>query len=193
MPPSDCCKAGHPYTPENTRTTGEGRQCRLCDKIKAQARRDRLRGDKPKFRKDPALLKTHCFRGHELSGDNVYFYDSPWGQQRRCVECQRFREDERAASGKESLPRKTHCNKGHQLSGDNLFKLPNGYFGCKQCRSDRANEYNKRNRKKINARRTGHNLDQQEQIKDAIAALASDPNMDAETLLSAVKSVISLG
>lgn len=85
------CAAGHEYSIESTRVLTNGmRQCRVCDKIRAQQRRDDKRV-RPKFKKDPTKFKTHCIRGHALEGENLYTYDSPWGPQTRCRECQRMR------------------------------------------------------------------------------------------------------
>lgn len=90
----NCCAAGHPYTAESTRVLNSGfRQCRICDRIRAQARRDAKHPDRPKFKKDPATFKTHCLRGHALDGpeSSVYMMQTKWGPQRRCRLCDRER------------------------------------------------------------------------------------------------------
>lgn len=92
----DCCARGHKYTFESTRMTKRGRECRICDKDDHQVARDVDRGDRPKHKKKH--LATHCKRGHALEGENLYFYDTPWGQQRRCVACQKLRH-EKSKSG----------------------------------------------------------------------------------------------
>lgn len=90
------CAAGHPYTFESLKINKDGsRHCRICDKIKHQEARDAARGDRPKWKKGPALRKTHCLRGHALEGDNLYWYDSPWGKQSRCRACDVARRAER--------------------------------------------------------------------------------------------------
>ena len=80
MTATNACKLGHEYTPENLRIVTirgkETRQCRQCDKDRAQAKRDRLRGDKVKCARP---LKEQCFRGHPLEGDNLYLYETKWG------------------------------------------------------------------------------------------------------------------
>ena len=89
------CVNGHEYTIESTRVLKNGmRQCRICDKGRAQAARDAARGDKPKFKK--TKLATHCKRGHPLEGDNLYFYDTKWGKQRACRACREERKKEAA-------------------------------------------------------------------------------------------------
>ncbi len=128
----DHCAAGHTYTIESTRVgKGGTRACRICDKIKAQAKRDRLRGDKPKFHRD---LHERCIRGHELSGDNLYYYQTKDGrQQRRCRTCQDLREEEYRSRGGTVQPKKEFCINGHPLKGDNLFFRSNGFAGCRKC------------------------------------------------------------
>lgn len=85
------CPRGHEYNAENTRPRADGgRECRACDREKQQVKRDLLRGDRQKHKKKH--LPTHCKRGHELSGDNLYFFDTPSGKQRRCVICQNLRQ-----------------------------------------------------------------------------------------------------
>jgi hypothetical protein len=62
---------------------------RVRDKERHRNARTAARGDKPKFKK--TKFKTVCKRGHALEGDNLYFYDTQWGQQRRCRKCQEMR------------------------------------------------------------------------------------------------------
>lgn len=59
------------------------------DRKRAKLARDAARGDKPKHKKQ--VLAKECKRGHALEGDNLYFYDTPWGKQRRCRKCQEMR------------------------------------------------------------------------------------------------------
>ena len=130
----DTCRKGHPYTDENTRWVEvrgqKSRQCRQCDKDRAQAKRDRLRGDKRKFAK---TLAEECFRGHKLEGDNLYLYMQDGLQQRRCRACQEFRRQEHTAAGVTVQPTKTHCVNGHALEGDNLSFNTEGYAVCLAC------------------------------------------------------------
>lgn len=119
--------------------------------------------------------KTHCVRGHPLSGDNLYL--APSGR-RQCKTCQlaKCRLDmgwpaELAYTlPKQKLCRKlpgtgigtgtpikrgptnrvkTHCKRGHELAGDNLYVKPNGERQCRTCR--RAVVC------RIQAERTAHN------------------------------------
>ena len=68
---------------------------------------------------------THCHRGHELSGDNVYY----WQTTRQCRACKGWQG---------GLPQKqrTHCPYGHPYSGDNLYlrKDRPGHRECRTCR-----------------------------------------------------------
>lgn len=134
MTATETCRKGHPYTEENTRWVEvrghKSRQCRQCDKDRAQAKRDRLRGDKRKFSRP---LAEKCFRGHTLEGDNLYFYETEWGTQRRCRACDVVRREERADRGETVQPKKTHCIHGHALEGNNLSFTPEGYARCLKC------------------------------------------------------------
>ena len=134
MTATNACKLGHEYTPENLRIVTirgkETRQCRQCDKDRAQAKRDRLRGDKVKCAKP---LKEQCFRGHPLEGDNLYLYETKWGPQRRCRACEEVRRQGRITSGQTVAPTKTHCLRGHPLEGDNVSYRADGFAVCKAC------------------------------------------------------------
>ncbi len=140
----DHCAAGHPYTIESTRVLPNGfRQCRVCDKIRAQTKRDAERV-RPKFAKDPAKFKTHCFRNHLLEGENIRMVSSPTGPQRCCLRCEEIRQEfyrERDASGAVDAVNpdrflNTHCKRGHPMEGDNVYLHPDGIRrSCKACRA----------------------------------------------------------
>ena len=83
------CTKGHPWTIENIAMYRGRRRCRECLRIREQARRDAAHGDNPKFKK--TKFKSHCSRGHELSGDNLFWYKSQWGPQRMCRTCRAIR------------------------------------------------------------------------------------------------------
>ena len=61
--------------------------------------------DRAKFKKDPALRKTHCLRGHALEGDNLYWYDTKWGKQARCRACQEQRNYEHRERAAGRMPK----------------------------------------------------------------------------------------
>lgn len=71
---------------------------------------------------------THCKRGHELSGDNLYLAEG----RRHCRTCRA----ERAIAMQQA---KTHCKYGHPLSGDNL-SLSAYRRTCRTCRQGNANK-----------------------------------------------------
>lgn len=87
------CAKGHEFTDDNIRMTPKGRVCRTCQneyqrnwrashpEIMAERRKAEAeaRANKP-----PKPLKTHCVRGHPLSGDNLYLHP---GGQRVCRQC----------------------------------------------------------------------------------------------------------
>lgn len=188
MSNSDCCRAGHPYTSESLRITQGVRHCRICEKIKAQVARDKKRGDRPKFKK--AGLQTHCFRGHEFTEENTYYYETRWGRQRRCRECERVREEGRRAKGEIVQPTKTHCKNGHPLTSENVRFRVGGYFTCKACSAERSNQYNKQHRDKVNEYRKDQTWVKQERLKEEILSALETPTEDAEALLAQVKTVI---
>ena len=131
----NCCRKGHEYTQENLRIVvikgAQVRQCRQCDKDRAQAKRDALRGDRQKFKK--SNLAEFCLRGHALAGDNLYWYQTKNGPQRRCRACEVIRDHKKVATQAAVQPTNTHCVNGHPMEGDNLGFRPNGYAMCKAC------------------------------------------------------------
>jgi len=86
------CKYGHPYTEENTFVTPEGwRRCRECDLLRARLIREDERKAEPvwrmKYKWHQDKLKTHCLRGHPLSGENAYWAKTKWGVYPSCKAC----------------------------------------------------------------------------------------------------------
>jgi len=76
------CPQGHPYDEANTYiTVAGGRQCRACERARAERRRH------------PAPPRTHCKRGHEFTPENTY---EQAGGYRGCLECKRQRDREGA-------------------------------------------------------------------------------------------------
>lgn len=76
--------------------------------------------------------KTHCHRGHPLSGPNVYVTANG----RSCRACHALRERERRRHLKASRPPKqerTHCSQGHALTPENVY-VYRGNKRCKECR-----------------------------------------------------------
>lgn len=82
--------------------------------------------------------KTHCLRGHPLSGDNLYV--TPKGE-RACKECRRLtKKRHRARKVESKTPHllSSTCKRGHPLSGDNLYVAPSGKRVCRECRRIRT-------------------------------------------------------
>jgi hypothetical protein len=157
------CKAGHPYTSENKRVVvirgKEYTQCRACDKARAQEKRDRLRGDKPKFKKDPATLKTKCIREHDLTDEaNFKWVKTPWGDQKQCRLCTKVRQGnyrerfEAIAAGLAdpvpASPRQREvCKRGHRMEGENVQIRADGSGRvCRKCAVIRARDHQDKNR-----------------------------------------------
>ncbi len=146
------CPQGHEYTEENT-YINEGlstanRTCRKCRKLtmdeyeKKPARKAYRKAYAKEYydkHKDPIdhsnAAKTHCKRGHPLSGENLYV--APGSSERHCRQCRKnARTFENQYNGD-----KTHCPLGHPLSGDNLYIIPStGGRMCRQCKKKRARE-----------------------------------------------------
>lgn len=107
----------------------------------------------------PGAIKTHCKRGHELSGDNLYVYRGS----RHCSACNRGKQrvyagwpEDLAYSApagytgesptgmvrvqppKRRPHESSHCVSGHEIAGDNLYVSPDGYRKCRRCRSAAA-------------------------------------------------------
>jgi hypothetical protein len=88
--------------------------------------------------------QTHCSRGHELAGDNLYVY--PGTDKRRCRRCHATWEAEQRREGlrADPKPEKTHCSNGHELTPENTYT----YIGLKFCRKCHNLNANKHWRKK---------------------------------------------
>jgi hypothetical protein len=75
--------------------------------------------------------KSHCKRGHRLTGKNVYI--TPNGD-RQCAVCMRLR----GAGGHPRVitthrGKREQCFQGHVLSAENTFRDKAGRLQCKQC------------------------------------------------------------
>lgn len=101
--------------------------------------------------------KTHCKRGHPLSGNNVQITDGG----RRCRTCaltasrERYAADHGTPLGADPInlteppaPRRQHgaeaCIKGHPLDAANTYTDPKGYRHCRACRAAAACRYQAR-------------------------------------------------
>jgi hypothetical protein len=92
--------------------------------------------------------KTHCERGHELSGDNLRERNG----KRWCHACHIETSNEARRQRKEAdrpedwerrywQTERTHCPAGHPYGGDNLYVAPTGARGCRTCRNARASAH----------------------------------------------------
>lgn len=90
------CPQGHEYTPENTyvRPGTVHRKCRACaygrDQLRAESRNAMRRQARAArgLKVGGPERKSHCLRGHPLSGDNLYI--PPGGNSRHCRACKRL-------------------------------------------------------------------------------------------------------
>ena len=101
--------------------------------------------------------KTHCKRGHPLSGDNLAIQSRPDGKAdyRRCRACgalqmAQARADERGTKIRIPFTKSLYCKHGHLLSGDNLhlFARSDGRTErrCRTCAARRSAEWAARHR-----------------------------------------------
>lgn len=77
------CKNGHPFDDANTYWTKKGtRSCRACRNaaVKDHYRRNHKPSERPHYNSE----KTHCMRGHALSGENLYVLKNGKRQCRAC-------------------------------------------------------------------------------------------------------------
>jgi hypothetical protein len=95
-----------------------------------------------------AAFKTHCKRGHELSGANIYQY----GNHRVCKACQRITIKNQPNRKYIPHPRNkkvkissskvylrigaTHCAKGHEYTPENTRIQKNGCRLCITCKAE---------------------------------------------------------
>jgi hypothetical protein len=80
--------------------------------------------------------RTHCVRGHILSGSNLSPARLLLGE-RRCMTCNRQKYYESKPAPKPRKIRakgtKTHCSKGHEFKPENLVKSKLPYKVCRMC------------------------------------------------------------
>lgn len=102
--------------------------------------------------------KTHCKRGHELTGDNLI--ERRDGRECRACSAMRIRSWQRLNprapkfGPRRRAPEKSVCKHGHQLSGENLYVHPKtGRRRCKACHARRQATIDARRR----AERQGKN------------------------------------
>lgn len=83
--------------------------------------------------------KTHCIRGHKLSGKNLLIYDG----KRRCVTCSKLHRQAKLAAARGSdyvktpwNSKKTHCKRGHEFTEENTAHRSGGR-ACRACVRER--------------------------------------------------------
>lgn len=100
------CRKGHAYSSANTYRNPQGvRRCRACARAGHLARRAKRPPKPVKVAKPP---RTHCSKGHQLSGRNIIFYTARGKRYVGCRICanvrawrshKRLRAERRAALG----------------------------------------------------------------------------------------------
>lgn len=78
------CERGHPFRGENLRVDSKGKRgCKTCDRERMREVRRMWKENHPD-RRLPSAQRTHCPKGHEYSGENVYVRANGWRQCRAC-------------------------------------------------------------------------------------------------------------
>lgn len=85
------------------------------------------------------LAKTHCPKGHPLSGENLYSYRN----QRHCKKCNSDRSKAKSKHVEYSHGRfRTHCLKGHEFTAENVYITPkSGRRQCVTCKMAYSEKY----------------------------------------------------
>ena len=95
--------------------------------------------------------KTHCIRGHALTGGNVWIAKNG---SRHCRECQRLnlypsQAEKRSHMRPPRIP--GMCGRGlHPTTAENLYHNPRGYVECRPCRLERTAESKRRQAENVN-------------------------------------------
>lgn len=116
------CKNGHLVTEETLHRRSDGRPfCIAC----ARATRTRIyRRDHPIQEREP---RTHCPKGHELVGDNVFIYKfktkTSAGECRQCKRCRNDRVMRYIAKNRRVLKAKERVRKRIRLGKTNFSEL----------------------------------------------------------------------
>ena len=156
-----------------------------------------------KLPRDPAKLKTHCKRGHELTGENIKWVPSKWGPQKQCRACIGVRtaaykeQHELALAGiaapiEPSHRQKEICKNGHAMEGDNVYIRPDGTGrGCVACRLANVKRYNARNPEEVAARKSkSYRSGRQVEFEILKQALIPLGELADDVLLSELKKVL---
>ncbi len=115
-----------------------GRRCTEEAKKKiSAAHTGKIVSEKTRRLLSEAFTKTHCKRGHPLSGDNVR---TNYLGHRFCVQCNKEKNREnyykrKAAGLTEKERQKTRCKNGHNVSQEGSYRVSIGYKVCRKCGS----------------------------------------------------------
>lgn len=146
------CDNGHPYVEGSfvwVMSRGSlTRQCVICRRIRQQADLAKYRETHPR-KPHASTAKTHCPKGHPLSGDNLIINSKG---ARVCKICQRaaqkaWREANRPAWRRSEGMVKPFCINGHAMTPENTY-THNGKNSCRICIMDRIHK--SRERKRLN-------------------------------------------
>lgn len=146
------CDNGHPYVDGSfAMVMSRGylvKQCKICRRIQQVAKLAKYRETTPR-KPHASTVKTHCPKGHPLSGDNLIINSKG---ARVCKTCQRdaqkaWREANRPAWRRSEGMIKPFCINGHAMTPENTYTY-NGKNSCRICILDRIHK--SRERKRLN-------------------------------------------
>lgn len=83
--------------------------------------------------------KTHCVKGHLLSGENLYTFPDGRRSCRICRAAARVRCANKKTKVK--MADRTHCPKGHEYTKENTFVSSKNQRSCKLCREASRKKY----------------------------------------------------
>lgn len=95
--------------------------------------------------------KTHCRRGHVLTGENLIVQKSGKRNCRECMRAAGLRHYHRKTGREPGIANKNkvHCKRGHALSGENLVVQKTGARNCRTCmRAASAQHYQRKKERK---------------------------------------------
>lgn len=119
----------------------ENTMCVNPDHLKAVTPREHVLDYTPNAITAIAAAKTHCLRGHELTGYNLLQGEDG---KRHCRTCKNEWSQRKRSAAAVPKPTRTHCKNGHEWIEANLAVDKHGKKVCRICRMERAKEFRAR-------------------------------------------------
>ncbi len=142
------CKQGHLLDEANSVPDYRGwRTCRTC-KYARERMYDAGRKERGHRRQHVGAWKSHCKRGHQLEGDNLYLYRDGARACRACRKAYMRAHKKREQQARPPKTPRTHCKLGHPLEGGNLLLTSGGERRSRACHYAWNRAYKARRREK---------------------------------------------